>query len=423
MAKFLILADDFTGALDASVQFVETCARIKVLDDNGVLDMNAIMSTSDVLVVHTNSRHVTSKTAYETIRCICEKMQQYTKEKILIYKKTDSALRGSIGAELDAVLEGGNFERLFFVPAYPKLDRITKQGIHYVDGVPVSESPFAVDPLNPVKTSFLPDVIHQSSKTVVRLVSEEESLMRLDLSAKGIYVFDATTEKRLQEIAAWMRTIHVSYAMAGCAGFAKHVASFVSYPPRENILFGKSSRPMIVLGTVHSLTMKQVQASCKRGYRPIHVTDFPGFKEKDYKVRNADVEMILDLYQRGGKLILMTRELPSSEEIDPSNPKWKEEAAYTAASFGKLIEGILKGGFCGVMVISGGDTLYGVLTTLGCLEIEPVDIIEEGVVYARVKTHYGELYIVTKSGGMGSENVFEKIEAYLLAISQKERIG
>ena len=54
-----------------------------------------------------------------------------------VYKKTDSALRGNIGAERSAVLDGSGEKCLSFIPALPGMNRITVGGVHYIDGVPV----------------------------------------------------------------------------------------------------------------------------------------------------------------------------------------------------------------------------------------------------------------------------------------------
>mgnify|MGYP000093217377 CR=1 FL=1 len=65
-----------------------------------------------------------------------------------IYKKTDSALRGNIGAELSALLKTSGERQLPFLPAFPQIDRVTRDGVHYISGVPVTESPFGIDPLS-----------------------------------------------------------------------------------------------------------------------------------------------------------------------------------------------------------------------------------------------------------------------------------
>ena len=80
-------------------------------------------------------------------------------KRITIYKKTDSVLRGNIGAELSAALQASEAEYLAFVPSYPAMNRITKNGIHYVDEIPLSESIFGRDPFNPVTESDVAKLI------------------------------------------------------------------------------------------------------------------------------------------------------------------------------------------------------------------------------------------------------------------------
>ena len=77
-----------------------------------------------------------------------------------IYKKTDSALRGNIGAELAALLKASGARNLPFLPAFPQIGRTTKKGVHYIDGVPVNESPFGIDPFEPVRCAEVTKLIH-----------------------------------------------------------------------------------------------------------------------------------------------------------------------------------------------------------------------------------------------------------------------
>lgn len=421
-AKLLILADDFTGALDAGVQFVGSGARIKVLSDIEINRACECIDEVDVLVLQTNSRHVDPQIAHDTIYRICKDVCGREGMPLLIYKKTDSALRGRIGAELDAVLHGGGYDVLFFVPAYPKLNRITRDGIHFIDGVPVNESAFAADPLNPVRVSYLPDVIHQYTNCPVEVVLEQQNLTELNLTPGCVYVFDATTDERLRDVAEWMRGVKIPYAAAGCAGFATYVADLFSFPKRERKVAIQDASPLVVLGSLHTLTMQQMKNGQSNGYEVIPVMDFQGFKnDRNYRALQPDLDRIIGLYRRGKKLILMTNEpTPQWQTGGEDDVAWKEEASIIAGNFGKLIEGLILAGFTGVFAISGGDTLYGVLKSLGCTSVEPLEEIEYGVVLARVSTRYGERYIVTKSGGMGSENVFCKIASYL---RQKAGLG
>ncbi len=72
----------------------------------------------------------------------------------LIGLRIDSTLRGPIPASLDALL--ADQRRLaLVVPAFPASGRTTRDGIHYVHGVPLAETQVANDPNCPVTVSDL----------------------------------------------------------------------------------------------------------------------------------------------------------------------------------------------------------------------------------------------------------------------------
>lgn len=77
-----------------------------------------------VLVLDAETRHVAPEQAYAVVRQTTERALAANVE--CIYKKTDSALRGNIGAELAAVMDAAGADRLPFIPAFPKTHRTTK---------------------------------------------------------------------------------------------------------------------------------------------------------------------------------------------------------------------------------------------------------------------------------------------------------
>ena len=148
MTKLLVIADDFTGALDTGIQFAregtKTCVAIGT---GGTL---AQRSSFPVVVIDSETRHLPHIEAYETVCKLVNEARAAGVE--YIYKKTESALRGCVGAELTAALDAWpEAEELAFVPAFPKMRRTTKDGVQYIDGVPVSESAFGRDPFEPVR--------------------------------------------------------------------------------------------------------------------------------------------------------------------------------------------------------------------------------------------------------------------------------
>ena len=116
MLLLLILADDFTGALDTGVQFAACGIPTRVVVGEQV-DFAA--NDTAVLVVDTETRHLPAAEAYAVIAKLTR--EAMSAGVFSIYKKTDSALRGNIGAELSALLKTSGERQLPFLPAFPQI--------------------------------------------------------------------------------------------------------------------------------------------------------------------------------------------------------------------------------------------------------------------------------------------------------------
>lgn len=94
MLRLLMIADDFTGALDTGVQLAAHGIPTQVVV--GQADLSACSST--VLVVDTETRHLPAAKAAKAV----EELARSAVENGVgcIYKKTDSALRGKLRAPL-----------------------------------------------------------------------------------------------------------------------------------------------------------------------------------------------------------------------------------------------------------------------------------------------------------------------------------
>ncbi len=117
MILLLIIADDFTGALDTGVQFAAHGVSTRVIVDPEV-DFSAYHDS--VLVIDTETRHLAAGEAFDIVARLTRKAREAGIR--YIYKKTDSALRGNIGAELAAVLTASGCKSLPFLPRFPRLD-------------------------------------------------------------------------------------------------------------------------------------------------------------------------------------------------------------------------------------------------------------------------------------------------------------
>ena len=216
MVKLLILADDFTGALDSGVKLAAHGSRTKVITDSHT-DLGVATKDSEVLVVDTETRHLTADQAGAIVaRLVRQALDLHIP---YIYKKTDSALRGNIGAELSAVMNTANQPVAFF-PSLPQMQRCTVGGVHYIQGTPVAQSVFGSDPFEPVTRSNVCELIGlQTDAPAISLepLGEKSSLP----GQQAIWVFDGQTTGELLETGKRLKENGQLRMMAGCAGFAE----------------------------------------------------------------------------------------------------------------------------------------------------------------------------------------------------------
>lgn len=154
MRKALVLADDLTGALEAGV-----------LLEGAVVAVQTAPAAA-AAVIDTESRHTSPE---EARRRVAAWIEQIPAE--LIYKKTDSTLRGNIGAELSALPPGP----IHYAPSYPRLGRAVRGGRLFVNGAPVEQTAFAADPLDPVRDGSIRRVLARQGAPLERITIHEGS--------------------------------------------------------------------------------------------------------------------------------------------------------------------------------------------------------------------------------------------------------
>ncbi|MCX6611582.1 MAG: four-carbon acid sugar kinase family protein, partial [Acidobacteria bacterium] len=149
------IADDLTGALETGSKFAAMSLDTRV-------STKLVGGPEAISVFDTETRHLSGPEAASRIETLARDIRHD-----LIYKKTDSTLRGNIGAELGALARVFPERRIVFVPAYPALGRIVRNGELLVDGVPVHETPIGQDKLNPLRSSSIRACLGDVDATVI----------------------------------------------------------------------------------------------------------------------------------------------------------------------------------------------------------------------------------------------------------------
>ncbi|MEA4932233.1 MAG: four-carbon acid sugar kinase family protein [Lawsonibacter sp.] len=409
MIKLLIIADDFTGALDTGVKFSEAGAITKVIADTE-MDFTKEM-TGEVLVLCAPTRHLPAGEAYQMIRRITE---QATAAGIgCIFKKTDSGLRGNIGAELSAVLDGSGEMAISFIPALPAMNRITVEGIHYIDGVPVDQSVFGQDPFEPVTKSYVPDLLHLQCDVPVRVVSGQNVETFQAGADKCIYVFDCASKEDMEQEVQMLSSQDRLKVLAGCAGLAESLPAYLGLAREAK---GQPrNRMTVICGSVNPISCDQVDyAERQGGYCRIHIPseqllsdgslwegDGGTMMDQLWKVYQHSEYLIISSLQNGKESILEEqKELP----IEAMRQK-------VSRRMGMILKNLIDRGADSRFMIIGGDTLLAFLESIQCNELTPVRELQPGVVLSKVRYQNRQYEVISKSGGFGEEDLLVTIQA------------
>ena len=150
----IVIADDITGAAEiAGIAFARG-AEVRLVCGSVCGVGNTTYSTDITTVIATDTRSMSEVEATAETKRISATFGS-PKSKEVIFKKTDSALRGHVVAELTTLMEATGYERAVYLPANPSKGRIIRNGIYYINDVPIHETDFSFDPEFPARTSVL----------------------------------------------------------------------------------------------------------------------------------------------------------------------------------------------------------------------------------------------------------------------------
>jgi uncharacterized protein YgbK (DUF1537 family) len=412
MKKLLVIADDFTGALDTGVQFSKRGTRTLVLTADQFFS-RAVHKGEEVLVVDTESRHLPAREARDTVaRVAAEAMKQGVRH---FYKKTDSALRGNIGAELAGLLEAGKDPCLTFVPAFPKSRRITRNGIHYIDGVEAAQSVFARDPFTPVTRSAVADVVHlQTDFLTENIASSDYEKAAFKPDKKMIRILDAESMDDIRALGAHLKRGDNLNLLAGCAGFAEILPELLELPVFESTWEKNASNVLVVSGSVNPITLEQLTYGESLGFSTFTLTRAQKLDASYPQSPDCGVftRRVADELERGGRVIIKTVEAEFPEKNAQNLPA-NEASRQVADNIGEIALRVLSETRVGNLVVFGGDTLFSVLAKMNCRGVVPLTEISPGIVAAKVLTDRHGGLVITKSGGLGHKEVLREIDDFV----------
>ena len=358
--RYLIIADDFTGANDTGVQLRRRGFPTEVLF------CGKPMGADRSIVIDTESRTVHPDHAYEIVSHALEDVDFDSFRYVI--KKVDSTMRGNIAAEIKAVDEHFKPELMIFAPALPDLKRTT------VDGVQCLK----------VILKRLPDVRSDD----------------LDFTEGRIYVCDADCNDDLKKVLKAVAKTGKKVLYIGTAGLADNLMELE-----------RPSLPALgVVASVSTVTNRQMkyceEAGIKMVKLPMH--DILSGKEDT----ESYLKEVVDSLKAGKDTILLTNTAYDRSELELSFEAGEalglgpvETGDKVRSIVGRLAMEILEQVKVSGVFLTGGDTALGMLMNIEADGSQILSEIRVGIPLVQVKGgKYEGMKLVTKAGAFGADD-------------------
>lgn len=379
-----VISDDFTGA--AEIGGIGIRNGFSVTIDTSV-DANY---NCDILVIATNTRSLCKIEAQKQIKEVTEDLLKLHPD--LIYKKTDSLLRGKIGEELDVQLAVSGKKKVLLVPANPAMNRTIVDGIYYVNKIPLMESNFFGSEFDKRTTSNVLDMIGGDYKNQSFSIS-----LGQDIPREGFIIGNTPTN---EDLTAWANLIDESILPAGGASFFNAILRKIKKEKRaiaKTLSFG--NKALYVCGSNH-LPSREVVRKVKEAGGSVLYMPKSIFCKDDYEgiIQDWADEIILAI-EKENKVIIAIDTLECDSVGGVPNKIEK--------IFATVVKKVLEKVILEELLIEGGATAYSIIEHLEYKKFYPEQELAQGVIRMRIE-QVKKMHLTLKPGSyQWTESIWE----------------
>ena len=361
----IVIADDITGAAEMAGIAHQHGLTVRLSIAGSLCCDYIAAERTDMLVIATDTRSMTEDEAVNETRRITSQLSTLNSQ---LFKKTDSALRGHVVAELSALMQTTGYQRAVYLPANPSKGRIIRNGCYLIDGKPIHETAFSYDPEFPAKTSVLKERFP-------------------DAEAHHILMPDAETVTDIQHIVAANDDGHTLFAGAadlfetylGVRGKrleVRDMSESKNYPLTSHLSPLTSKSTLFLCGSTQS---KPLDLGFPVTPMPLAIYD--GSEDIAPWLKEAE-----KLYEQQGSLMIT---------IPHHHRTGKEVAIHLRETTARLIHHLVEKRLPQQLIIEGGASAFATLQHLGWNELEVVCQIAPGVI--KTKAPNGT-FVIMKPG-------------------------
>lgn len=390
MGRYLIIADDITGANDTGVQL-----KRRGIDTIVTLRADAVGASPCSYVLDTESRSLSGEAAYKAVRSALEKMDLSAFRHVV--KKVDSTLRGNIAHEVLAVDEALWSGLVIFMPALPDLGRTTESAIHMLHGKPIIETEMALDPKTPVTEHNLNQILSFAyDEPIVHYNIATIEAGDIDFGTGRVFTFDALTNAHMQTVVNAALQTGKSVLWVGSSGIVDRLME-AELP----------QRPAVALATSLSETSRgQVAQAIQNGTRYMVV---PAYELLNGADKTPYIEQAVELLENSQDVIILSSAAYDRSQIEKSDEVGKarglsrlEVSQKVQELMGEITASALERVQVSGIFLTGGDTAIGFFEQIGASSFQIISEVQIGIPLMQVVGgRYDGLKVITKAGAFG----------------------
>ncbi len=405
------VADDFTGASDAASFLISK--GLKTLLFNGIPNGN--IADCNAVVIALKSRTQETKSAVADSMAAFKWLKDNGAEHVYFkYCSTfDSTKEGNIGPVTDAVLEEFNEKYTILCPALPVNKRTVKDGILYVDDIPLAETHMKNHPLTPMWESEIAKLMKPQGKYETLNInqdtlkkSKEEILKIVEDFGKDkehFYIVpDYITDEDGIKISEVFGDIGVLTGGSGIlAPLSAKYKELLGDSDNKIVSSSTKGKGIVLAGSCSKATLGQIDNFKSKGYLSYKVEPLKLIKGEEtidnvwnFVLENSDKEVLIYSSDSAENVIEIQKE--GKEKVAEALEGMTAEIAKRASEKGYTR-----------IIVAGGETSSAVAKKLGYNSFEIGESIAPGVPVMAPLSDMN-MRIVLKSGNFGQEDFFER---------------
>ena len=368
-SPIVVIADDFTGAAEiAGIGFrYGLRSEVQTAFDPA--------TDSRLIVIDSDTRAENSEDAAHIVSDLTKRLQTLSTQ--LIYKKTDSVLRGHVTTEINAMAGILGKDRAVLVPANPDMGRMIQCGLYLIDGVRLHHTDFACDPEFPARSSKVTALLGASGRLKVQSLSEPVSI------TQGTLVIGDVTST--DDLAGWASNVSSDCLPAGGGEFFAAILKTLGY--REQVSQsedGEHNGPsLFVTGSMSGYSRETVEQARSHGM-PVFTVPHE-HRSSAFDELSASINKAIGTY--GSAMLTVADDIPATMADPRKIPEVVAEA----------VERILCRQQVNSLYLTGGATAGAVLHRLGWKRFVTEAELGQGVCLMRVMEQDNR-HVIVKPG-------------------------